>query len=275
MIIQCGHCATRYKIDSKRIAKLGNRMRCSRCKKVFSAPPPRPRVLIAKESRDFLLSVKELLEDQPFDLLFAQDGVDALEKIKQHQPVLAVLDVALPKMYGFELAEILKSDPLTKDIRIILLAAIHDKTRYKRLPESLYGADDYIEAHHTTDFLLPKICKLLPELFQKDSAKKDEPKRAAEEVNQTSQQIVACKNQEKVERLARIIISDIALYNEEKVENGIRNGDLEERLAPELNEAMEMMKKRFPGISLDYSRDLLHHEIEVLMEKARTARSVS
>lgn len=274
MMIQCDQCGARYKIDMTKISGNGNRVRCARCKHIFPVRLPGTCILIAKDSKDFHLSVKELLQDQPFDLLFALDGVEALDKIQKCGPALVVLDVALPKIYGFELAEMLKSNPLTKETRIILLAAIHDKTRYKRRPESLYGADDYIEAHHISDKLLPMIRGLLPDLFPRPPEPRQQMKQAPPIEDTAQEETLSQEMQQKASRLARIIVSDIALYNQGKVEEGIREGDFEQRLAPELQEAEEMMKRRFPELPLDECKKLIHKEINALVHKDSVARSV-
>ncbi len=92
----------------------------------------------------------------------AYDGEEALQKIRGIRPDIAIVDVALPKVFGFEVCETVKNDPSLKETKIILLAAIYDKTRYKRNPDSLYGADDYIEKHHIHDRLLNKIWEMVP-----------------------------------------------------------------------------------------------------------------
>jgi len=274
MIIQCEQCGARYKIDPSKFTKREIRLRCSRCKHVFTIASERPRILVGKEDADFCSSIRDLFEMEPFDLIFAKDGEEALEKIRRLHPSLVILDVALPKIFGFELAEILKSDPLTQDIRIILLTAVYDKARYKRLPESLYGADDYIEAHHIQDKLLYKVRNLLPGRFREEAARV-EPVRKSGVEERTFEETLPEEVRNKSKRLARIIISDIALYNQKKVEEGIRNGDLEKRLAPELQEGAEMMKQRFTEFQPDYCRRLLQNEIEALMNKKRTVHGIS
>ncbi len=274
MILQCEQCSARYKIDPSKITKKRKRVRCSRCGHVFTVSPPRQCIVVAKADNEFCRSVAELLREQPFDLLISQDGVDALEMIRRHHPCLVVLDVALPKLYGFEIAEILKSEPETQDIQILLLAAIHNKTRYKRQPESLYGADDYIEAHHINDKLLLKIRKLVPDLFAQPDDRR-EPDRKPVGAIRSAKKALDEETRKMASRLARIIISDIALYNEKKIEEGVRDGDLEERIAPELGEALEMMKQRFPDLSDDLRKDLLHQELNALRNKTKMTQNVS
>ena len=263
-VIRCTHCGTRYRVDPARLAGGARRVRCARCKKVFSTVPSRPCVLVAKEGEAFHRHVREILRGLPADILFAEDGVTALELIRARRPVLVVLDVALPKIYGFELAEMLRNDPATAGTRILLLAAVFDKTRYKRKPESLYGADDYIEAHHLQDHLLGKIRRLVPGLFaagppQEETSASPQPPRPGHD---------------RARRLARIIVSDIALYNQAKVEAGIREGDLTERLSAELAEGREMMARRFPDMDAGEREALLREEMQTLMRHGRIAAPV-
>jgi predicted Zn finger-like uncharacterized protein len=274
MILQCEQCGARYKIDSSKIPEKRKRVRCARCRHVFTISPPRKCIVVAKADNEFCRSVKELLRELPFDLLTSKDGVEALEMIRRHHPSLVILDVALPKLYGFEIAEMLKSDPETQDIRILLLAAIHDKTRYKRQPESLYGADDYIEAHHINDRLLPKIRALLPDLVVQSDDRRKPDHKPVDEIR-SEKRALDEETRKMASRLARIIISDIALYNEKKVEEGVRDGDLEERMAPELGEALEMMQQRFPNISDNLRNELLDQELNALRSKAKMTPNVS
>jgi predicted Zn finger-like uncharacterized protein len=275
MMIECRQCGTRYRIDPGKLPKNKNRVRCAKCKHIFSIGLSRPSILIAKDDKDFHLSMRELLHDQPFELLFTEDGESALELIHQHLPRLVVLDVSLPKIYGFEMAEILRSEQATKEICIILLAAIHDKTRYKRLPESLYGADDYIEAHHVQDKLLLKIKTLLPDLYSPDEGIRERSIGESTSAGNNSGKFEYDKIRKKARRLARIILSDIALYNQKKVEEGVHQGDLEERLKNELREGEEMMKQRFPELEVEECREFLLNETQIMMQKNKTPQGVS
>jgi CheY-like chemotaxis protein len=71
-----------------------------------------------------------------------------MDLIEERHPDVVLLDVALPTMYGFEICERIRNTPALSGVKTILIASIYDKTRYKREPQSLYGADDYIEKHH-------------------------------------------------------------------------------------------------------------------------------
>ena len=73
------------------------------------------------------------------------DGVEAILAIQRLLPRAIVIDAALPKMFGFQICEIVKRNESLRDIHVVLVGAIHNRTRYRRPPEEIYGADAYIE----------------------------------------------------------------------------------------------------------------------------------
>jgi len=85
------------------------------------------------------------------------DGVEAIMAIQRLLPRAIVLDAALPKMFGFQVCEIVKRNESLRDIHVVLVGAIHDRTRYRRPPEEIYGADAYIERQQLPDSLRPLL----------------------------------------------------------------------------------------------------------------------
>jgi len=76
------------------------------------------------------------------EVIEAEDGLDALEKIKAGLPDVVVLDVMMPNMDGLTLCRILRQDPHTADLPIILLSA---KTNAEAIQEGLLaGANKYL-----------------------------------------------------------------------------------------------------------------------------------
>jgi hypothetical protein len=167
------------------------------------------------------------------------------------------------------------------------LAAIYDKTKYKRSPESLYGADDYIEQHHIPDKLVPMIYRLACEPSAEQSAESnqqvgadtstDDSAAVAEEtVRQESlrQEIMAQQNKtplpldeassKAARQLARSIVSDISLYREAELEEAVRTGNLEECLGFEIRDGRALFESRFPDAStagIDFYADALNELI--------------
>ena len=98
-----------------------------------------PSILIAEDDSDIRDLLKLYLESEGYRVLEAADGAAALEIARQEAPAMAILDVMMPKMNGFELTRALRK---TSDIPILILSAKsqdHDKILGLNL-----GADDYI-----------------------------------------------------------------------------------------------------------------------------------
>ncbi len=87
-----------------------------------------------------LLEAKLLVEY--YDVITAEDGEDAIEQAKQNAPDLILLDVMMPGMNGFDVCHILKSDPQTAHIPVVMVTALSDVSdRVKGLQA---GADDFL-----------------------------------------------------------------------------------------------------------------------------------
>ncbi|MCL2701650.1 MAG: response regulator [Phycisphaerae bacterium] len=89
----------------------------------------------------------------------AQDGVDGLEKVKQFEPDLILLDVMMPRMSGFEVCRKLKSDPATRDIPIVMVTALNELGDIERGVEC--GTDDFITKPVNRLELITRVKSLL------------------------------------------------------------------------------------------------------------------
>lgn len=92
------------------------------------------------------LAGREALEGvlflEGYQLFFAENGQEACDKAIEITPDVILLDVMMPQMDGFEVCKILRANPLTKDIPILLITALDDRT--SRLHGIEAGADDFI-----------------------------------------------------------------------------------------------------------------------------------
>jgi K+-sensing histidine kinase KdpD/CheY-like chemotaxis protein len=104
--------------------------------------------------------IRELLNQElgeaGYKVQVAENGRDAIEKIRQQHPDLVILDVMMPEMNGFDVAAVLKNDPATMDIPIIILSIVQDKERGFRL-----GIDRYLTKPIDTELLFQEIGALL------------------------------------------------------------------------------------------------------------------
>ena len=101
------------------------------------------------------------LKRKGFELVYAEDGVAAVENAKQHMPALILMDVSLPEMDGLEATKLIKRDPATANIPIIALTAhAMDGDRERCLAA---GCNDYDTKPIELSRLLEKMNALLTE----------------------------------------------------------------------------------------------------------------
>ncbi len=101
----------------------------------------RPSVLAVDDHEEILQLVGITLEDS-YDVRFARDGQEALDEVARQHPDAIVLDVMMPRVSGYEVAERLKTNDDTKDIPILILSARGDSAHVKQGFKA--GADDYL-----------------------------------------------------------------------------------------------------------------------------------
>ena len=94
-----------------------------------------------------------------YEVIAAQNGEEAIDKARREQPDLIILDIMMPIIDGYEACRILKANPLTKHIPVILLTA-KGRDIDKRLGYEV-GATDYIIKPFSPNKLIDRIHKLL------------------------------------------------------------------------------------------------------------------
>jgi len=102
----------------------------------------RTKILIVDDELDTLLPLKRALEMEDFNVIEAQDGVEALKKVRAEIPDLVLLDLMLPKINGFEVCQQLKQNEATSAIPIIMLTAKGETS--DKVEGIEIGADDYV-----------------------------------------------------------------------------------------------------------------------------------
>jgi CheY-like chemotaxis protein len=117
------------------------------------------RILIIEDNEDNLTLMRLLLEREDFEVLSATDGAAGLEIARTERPDLVLLDLAMPDMDGWEVAQHLKADILTQDLPIIAVTAHALPKDRERAFE--VGCDRFIVKPYSVAGLLSEIDNLL------------------------------------------------------------------------------------------------------------------
>ncbi len=111
--------------------------------------------------------LQAVLLPENFEVIIAEDGVDALKKMNSFQPDVVLLDVMMPGMDGYETMKEAKKNPAIKDIPVIFITALDDRDSRIRGLES--GANDYIAKPFDRIEILTKIKNLIDKTYTKRS----------------------------------------------------------------------------------------------------------
>jgi DNA-binding response OmpR family regulator len=120
---------------------------------------PRKKILIVDDEKINLEFFEVMLSKLGFIVEEADDGVEALEKVKRFYPDLILLDNIMPRMSGWEVTKILKSDPKYQEIPIIMLSALDDVK--DKVEGFELGVDDYITKPFNFSEVLARIRAVL------------------------------------------------------------------------------------------------------------------
>lgn len=121
---------------------------------------PKHKILIVDDD-PFILDMYALkFREQGFDVEVARDGKEGLNKIKEYEPEVVLLDVVMPILDGFDVMRELKKEKAGPTIRVILLTNLGQKDDVERGMQ--LGAYDYIiKAHFTPSEVVDKVRNIL------------------------------------------------------------------------------------------------------------------
>ncbi|HSD42527.1 MAG TPA: response regulator [Burkholderiales bacterium] len=117
------------------------------------------RVLIADNEPNIVVSLEFLMEEAGFEVKVAANGQEALDLVGSFRPDLVLLDIMMPVKNGYEVCQILKSDPATRAVKVVMLSA---KGRDVEVAKGLeLGADAYVTKPFSTRELVAQIRAML------------------------------------------------------------------------------------------------------------------
>ena len=160
-----------------------------------------PRVLIIDDMEENTALLDAFLRPRGFRTILAQNGEDGLERVRDSEPDIILLDLMMPGMDGFEVCKRLKSDPETHYIPVIIITGLADRDANIRAIEA--GADDFllkpfdsvllearIRASFKSKTLQDQVFEYQHQLEDYNHELEDAVKRRTEQVVQTQQAAV-------------------------------------------------------------------------------------
>jgi CheY-like chemotaxis protein/MinD-like ATPase involved in chromosome partitioning or flagellar assembly len=153
------------------------------------------RILIVDDDPEICELVEFALQQAGFAVLIAEDGQKGLAMAREHQPDVAILDVMMPSMHGYELCRRLRADPRTTEAGIVILTARSQPIDEQAAMKA--GADLFVAKPVVLSELVERVQALLHKVEQKAATAplpRPKPKPAAktEPIAKNGGRLVAC-----------------------------------------------------------------------------------
>jgi predicted Zn finger-like uncharacterized protein len=258
-VVFCPSCGARYDVAADIVAPVGLVLLCGSCGHasamgVFTAEVQRtesdvaraleeahhPRVVVGHEVPAASRSIAHALRQHGYAPVCVKTGeqvLSACDPAMPAPPVAVVLDVAISGVLAFEVIEQLRAQPATRELPVVLLASVFERTRYKRRPTNLYGADAYLELHHVPD----RLATIVETLRGKNAVPPERLQAPVERARAASLRgRPVADDVETARALARRLLSDVALYHGDELAEGVRRGDPFGALAAAVDAARDM-----------------------------------
>ena len=128
----------------------------------------KPKILIVDDKPENLYALERLLEKLHMEVVEAQSGAEALSLVLEHDFCVAIVDIQMPEMDGYELVELLRSNKGTANLPVIFVSAIYsDEYHHRKGYEA--GAVDFMSKPFVPEILLSKV-KVFMDLYQQRKA---------------------------------------------------------------------------------------------------------
>jgi len=113
-------------------------------------------ILVVDDDETILVSVAELLELEGFSVSTASNGLEALDRTREQQPALVLLDMRMPVLDGWAYARALSEQGLPRP-KIVIMTAAHDARRWA----DEIGADAYVPKPFEADQLIAAVTEIV------------------------------------------------------------------------------------------------------------------
>ena len=218
-------------------------------------------IMVVDDDNRNLKLMLNLLKIGGFKVIVAENGISAIEKLKNTLPDLILLDVLMPEIDGFETCKRLKSSEITREIPVIFMTAISDSV--DKVKGLNLGAVDYITKPFNAEEFLARIN--IHMRLQKEIKQRSEAEIALQKATSELEKRVQERTAELSESLEKLKESQLQLIQSEKMSSLgalvagtahqlnnpvsilIGNINLAEEYIKAMTHHLEMYKKQFPN----------------------------
>ena len=242
MRVDCPNCQARLRYGKPAAGKRQVVIRCPACqgKFKFRIGTPVVRAILAHEDGEICHQLAERIAQIGGTSTVGRSEDAIVRHFQSEGPGVLFLDVAFNGIFPFELIEQLNAAGNAQQ-KIVLLPSVYNRAAYKKSPDSLYGADAYLELHHIGDRLLPLLGDLFPQLSGQVAQISSMDHVAGE------RSLPVAEVSRQAETLARLLVADIVFYHRQRLEQGLESGQLVELFAEPLAEGRRLLKSRLPA----------------------------
>jgi chemosensory pili system protein ChpA (sensor histidine kinase/response regulator) len=143
-------------------------------RKVLPAPREEkrtPLVMVVDDSITMRKVTSRVLENHSLEVMTAQDGLDAIERLHERVPDLLLLDIEMPRMDGYELAEHVRADPRLRHIPIVMITSRAGQKHRKKARDA--GANAYLTKPYQEADLLERVGEMLKRDLQESKGEQN------------------------------------------------------------------------------------------------------
>ena len=177
MIVRCPQCKTEFRLAGDAPAEKVVRYLCPGCQTIvridlaldevhssssaasYGAVPRKRTILVADDSDEILKSCEMLLASGGYNVLLAQDGVEALRLIREEHPDAVVLDLLMPRMTGFDVLREVRQDERLKDTIVLAISSVYKDNILDFLHQ--LGAQGFLDKAQIGEALAFRVANLL------------------------------------------------------------------------------------------------------------------
>lgn len=128
----------------------------------------KPRILIADDAPANRHILAQFLKEMGYSVLETENGREALDAVMSEKPDIVILDIAMPEIDGIEVCRIIKTNPLTKIIPVVIITALGDDEHHLKALDA--GADDFLTKPFMAHFLRARLKSLLALKLMSDAS---------------------------------------------------------------------------------------------------------